>query len=657
MSVDGSPALRNRVAHTWQVTRSRLFGDRLGLVVFLASVVFLGLCWRIGFFLTDSHTVANLLANVADGRLEVTAAPYSLTATSQPGLVEVGGKLFGRNYGQVYLAVPIVWLLEGLMTLLDLRILLAGAWSLAIFALGRTAAAAFDRSVLAEAGAIGGAVAILIAILARSAIPDVQLHLVALQLTTILVAAAGATVLYRLLAMVENPRVGLVAGLALILATPLGFWGTLPKRHVYTATLLLLACFWFAMSRETDGRRGTMGRAGAYGAVGFLAAIHAFEAAFMLAALVPIDLATARAAAPRQHATVLLVFLLAISPMLATNVAVAGDPLQPPRQLPSASGGELAPDLGDEAGSPGGGDGSGSDGGTDGGGGDGSDGSSADGGDGTGPPGDDSSILTWFEPLAEVLATVGWIGGYMFDSLVAGVTRLGEPGRLYHVFVRSGWIPGLRYGVNGYETIELTLLESFPLAGALMGLPVLAVDRFRRTGLSLAGGTTQLRAVDALAGGMAVSFVLVYLPLLPLHSMVTLRYVAPAMALLLYGICRLAPVRAAIDAELTTFARWYAATVGLGGLALLSALPVVDPAVGEAFQLHAIVGLGTAVVAAVTVATWPVHRRPDVVATGLALAAGVTTLFLLAAALWHLQYGVYALDVARVVAETLPPIG
>ena len=54
----------------------RLFGDRVGLGVFLVAVVFLGLCWRVGFFITDSKTVANLLANVADGRLAVVETPY-----------------------------------------------------------------------------------------------------------------------------------------------------------------------------------------------------------------------------------------------------------------------------------------------------------------------------------------------------------------------------------------------------------------------------------------------------------------------------------------------------------------------------------------------------------------------------------------------------
>lgn len=264
---------------------------------------------------------------------------------------------------------------------------------------------------------------------------------------------------------------------------------------------------------------------------------------------------------------------------------------------------------------------------------------------------------SWIAPLVEILATVGWIAGYMLDTLVAGLGTLRDPGRLFHVFVRSGWIPGLRYAVNGYEAIELALFEAFPVAAALLSWPVLAVDRIRQTGQVLAGRASDLRAVDALAGAMAAVFLLVYLPLLPLHSMVTLRYVVPAMPLLLYLVCRLAPVRAAISEAGETLGRWYAGTVALGTLLLVAGLPVIDPAVGEAFQLHALLGLATAAVAVAVLATWPGHRDRRLVAVGLAIPAGVTTLFLLAAALWHLQYGQYALDVARVLAETLPPIG
>lgn len=644
-----------RLRTGWCRARTAVFGDRLGLLVFLVAVVFLGLCWRVGFFITDTKTVANLLANVADGRLAVVETPYSLTAAGQPGLVEVDGQLYGRNYGQVYLATPIVWLLDGLTLIVDLRLLLAGLWSLAVVALGWTAARTFDRPGLADAGAAAGMASAVLAVLLRSALPAVDLHIVALPLTTILVAAVGATALYRLLALVDGWRVGLAAGLGLILATPVGFWGTLPKRHVYTATALLLVCYSFALARRSGGRRATLARAGAYGAVAITAAIHSFEGAFMLAVLLPFDLATARSATLRQHVAVLLVFLLALSPMLATNLAIAGDPLQPPRQLPDAGESGLPPDLGDEAGTPPAGGGTGGSAG-DGGGGNTQTGS--DDGGGTDGSGSESGgpALTVPAPLVEFLATVGWIVGYMWRTLLSGLASLQEPGRLYHVFVRSGWIPSLSYAVNDYEAIELALLEAMPIAGALLGLPVLVADRLRET-LPDGDPTGRLTAVDALAGTLAVVFLLIYLPLLPLFSMLTLRYALPAMPLLLYLICRLGPVRTAIRTAPASLGRSYWFFLIVGGAGLLVGLPVVDPAVGEAFQLHALLGLVGAAAAALAIGSWPLHRDGRLVAPGLALPAALTTLFLAAAALWHFQYGAYALDLARVLAEALPAIG
>jgi uncharacterized membrane protein YgcG len=641
---------------------ARLFGDRVGLGVFLVALVFLGLCWRVGFFITDSKTVANLLANVADGRLAVVETPYSITAVGQPGLVEVDGEFFGRNYGQVYLAVPLVWALDLLGTLVDLRVLLAGLWSLAVVALGRTAAGLLDRPRLADLGALVGVGTVLVALLAtpRSYPFDEPVPLVALQLATLLAAAVGATVLYRLLSLVDGRRVGLAAGLALVLATPVGFWGTLPKRHVFSASLLLLAVFWFALGRRSAGRQRTLARAGAYGALGFLAAIHPFEAVFMLAVLGPLDLATSLDSSVRTHAVVAVVFLVATGPMLATNAAIAGDAFSPPRTLPDASSGGLPTDLGDQAGSPdggGGGGGSGTGGGSGGDGGGGGSGGGGGGGGGGGLP-----LAEWFQPLAGVLATAAWIGGYMRDAFVAGLAALGEPGRLYHVFVRSGWIPTVDYATNDFEAVELALLEVLPLAGTLLAVPALATSWLRRR-ISEVGDDRRLRTrpspdpVDLLAAGMATVFVLVYLPLVPLKSMVTLRYLLPAMPLVVYLVCRLGPVRTAVAEETERLARGYLATLAIGGLGYLIVFGVIDPAVGEALQFHALVGLATAAVALVAVASWPVHRDARAVAVGLAVPAAATTLFLCSAALWQFQYGTYAVDLARIVAESLPAIG
>jgi len=258
---------------------------------------------------------------------------------------------------------------------------------------------------------------------------------------------------------------------------------------------------------------------------------------------------------------------------------------------------------------------------------------------------------------------IAWIGSNLVEYFTAGLAVLPDVERLYHTFLRSGWIPtGVSYHVNDFEAVELAFLEALPLAGVLLSVPVLALQRARQWSSQAAVAAasvapTDWRPVDVLAAAMALVFVIVYLPLLPLHSMITLRYVVPAMPLVLYLCCRLAPVRAGITGAPSTLAGAYLGTVVLGGLGYLLALPLIDPAVGEAFQLHALVGLATAAVAAVTVATWPLHRRPKAVAVGVAIPAAATTLFLVFAALWHVPYGSFALDLSRVVAGLLPPLG
>lgn len=647
----------------------RLFGDGGGLAVCLGTLVLLGASWRVGFFITDSTTVANTLANVADGRLAVVDAPYSLTATGQPGLKAVDGQLYGRNYGHVYLAVPLLWGLDAASALVDLRLLLAAGWSLSVVGLGRVAARLLGRHALGPVGAVAGLCAFLAALALASPLPAVDRPLVALQLSTILVAALAATVTYRLLAWTSGPRVGLVGGLGLILATPVGLWGTVPKRHVLTAAAVLLAAYWFAVSRGTAGRESMLARAGAYGVFGLLAAVHPFEAAFMVAVLAPIDLLTAPSNGLRPLAVVVLVFSLSVAPMLATNAAISGNPMEPPRLL-SGAGGGLTPDLGDEATPPArngdGGDGSTSGGGADGGG----DAAGSDpGGGGTGggePDGEGNPFTALLDPVVGlvgvVLGRVLWIGDYMVGSLEAGIAALLEPDRLYHVFVRSGWIPDLNYHANDFEAVELAMLEALPVAGALAWLPVVAVGRLRRGTRSLVAGLrdglgSPVRQTDLLVGSFAVTFVLIYLPMLPLHSMITLRYVLPAMALLVYVVCRLAPVVAAIEAAPRALAAGYLGTVALGTVGVGLVLVVLDPAVGEAVQLHALVGVGTALLAGATAAAWPVHRDARIAALGVAVPAGATTVFLVFAVLAYFPSGRFALDLVRLAASVLPAVG
>ncbi len=644
-----------------------LFGDRAGTAVFLAAVLFGMASWRVGIFVTDTTTVVNTLVNVADGHLAVTKSPFALTLGSQPGLVESGGQFYGRNYGQVFLALPILWALDGLSAVADPRLLLAGGWCLGVAAMGHRVAAVLDRPRLAVVGQVAALFLFAGSLVTATELPRSHLPLVALQATTILGAAVVALGLYRLLSRFHGRRVGVAAGLGAVLATPVGFWASIPKRHVLSAAVFVVVLYWFAVTREGTDRRTVALRAGMYALVGLFAFLHPFEAAFCLLVLAPLDLLTASTNSPRVLAGLAAALVLGLVPLFVVDTLISGNPLRTPRMLPSVATDAsvpLGPDLGGGGGAGPGGGGTGggaaSGGGGDGGGAGG--GGGRTGGGGAGGGGVLDALLALLPaPLLAAVDTVSLVVGNLYWALDAGFYAALEPDRLYHVFVRSGYIPDVRYVVNDFETVELAWIEAFPLAAALVWLPVTAVRRLR-TGVPSRVLDGEKRQTDVLAVMLGVVFTLAYLSRLPLYTQVTLRYLLPVMPLALYGVARLGAVRRGVRAG-----GWlpgtYAGTMVAGSFLAVVALPVLGLAVGEAVQLHALVGLVTAALVATTVVSWPVHEDGRTVAVALGVAGAVTTLFVLLSALSYFPYheaamgsvgeGSYALDVVRVVAEAV----
>jgi len=247
-------------------------------------------------------------------------------------------------------------------------------------------------------------------------------------------------------------------------------------------------------------------------------------------------------------------------------------------------------------------------------------------------------------------------------NLASGLAVLTMPERLWHTFVRSGTIPNVRYVTNGYETVELALLEAMPILGALAVLPVLVARRLR----ALADRSAQdfdprrwtaTRQTDLLVVSLAVVLTVVYLPRLPLHSMLTVRYLHPVVALGAYGVCRLPAVRAGVSAS-----RWLAtaflASLFLALAVLLGGITGFDLAVGEAVQYTALWNLAAATVCGAAVVGWTVSDRvPDrAVAAGLALPAGFAAGYLLMSGFVYFRYGGYAFDLVRLLADTLPTL-
>lgn len=600
-----------------------LFGDRRGLALFLAAIVVLGSLWRVGFFIADSVAIANTLFNVAAGTLEVRESPFSLTVGTQPGLHIVDGRLYGRNYGQVLVATPILLALRGVAAIAEPRLVVLGCWSLAGLGLGRVLGDILDSRRLRYATTGIVAVVFGIGVLGGTTLPSRDLPIVALQLVTLLAVGVTTVAVYRVVRLVHGWRVGTAAGAGVLLATPLSFWATIPKRHTITAAAIAVSIYWFALSR-TPGPRSTAARAGVYVILGLFATVHAFEAAVLVAVLVPIDLLTAPRNDHRTIAAVGVAFTLSLLPLAVVNALISGNPLKPPRLLESVDVGVDPPAFG---GDPGGGGGDGSGGGTGSGGG----------------------------PLATVLALGGdvlRIPRYLLDSAIAGVGALTEPGRLWHVFVRSGHIPGVEYAKTSYEAVELTVLESFPLLGALAWLPVAGFRRIRR-GTRTAGAAT---ATDLLVGGWIVVFVLVYLPLLPLHSQITARYLTPLAPLGIYAVARLVPIRSAIETAPRTLGVGFAASTTVLSLGLVLAIHVLDLAVGEAVQLHGLLGLLAGTSLALVTAAWRSHRDERAVLLGLLVAAGLGASFLILSAFVYFRYGGSVLDPARILAALLPSL-
>ena len=681
-----------------------LFGDRYGLVLWLALLVTLGATWRIGVFITDTYATANTLVALSQGSLAVTEIRYSLTLGSQPGLHRFEGLLYGRNYGQLAVAVPFVWLLEGLSVLADPRLLLAGLWSgLGLVLVDQTSRLPhFARTRTLTAGSLAVAVLFTGTLLTATDLPRDQLVLAAYQLSTLVAAATAGLVFYRLLSLLHGRRVGLAGGVALGVATPVGFWATLPKRHTFVAMLTLATVYAFAVSRHRTGGRGALrARAGAYALAGFVTWTHAFEALFLVATLALVDALTAQSNSPRRLLVIGLALLVASTPMLATNYAISGNPAEPPRLLPNVGGGdvEFVPDnfpgaggeaTGDAGGESAGGTGGESDGASaDSGGGDeATDGSgtessggtsSSAAGSGAGPSADDSAtdgqlplITPALGAVTAALSKADTISEFTVGAVADGVDVLDDPERLAAIFVRSGNLPGVNNAANDYETIDLALTEAMPLLGAFAVFPVLLGRRLQRrlgdartaseqpTLQSLSPSTlSPTRQTDLLVAALAVVMTVIYLSRLPLHSMLTVRYIHPVVPLAAYGVARIPAVRGAATDAPRWLAGSYLCSVGLGLLVVLGGVLALDLAVGEAVQFHALANLATAALGASAVVgrtVVPERVSEWTTALGLALPAGFTTAYVFLGALVYFRYGTYAFDLVRVLAGSLPSL-
>ena len=644
-------AARERLARARSVALRVCVGTRMGLVVFLATLAFLALYWRLGVFITDNYTLLNALVSLSEGSLEVREAVYGGTLET-PGMGLRDGQYYGRNYGQIAFALPFLWALEGLATVADPGLVLPMCWALVVVALGRETGRVLDRPVLGTTtGAICGLAGFAANIAMARPFPGQLLPVAALQLSSMVAAALAVTLLHRLVARLHGRRAGVAAAGVTALATPVGFWAVVPKRHVTAIALVLGACYALARSRadpSPDDLVSPLGfRAAAYGLVGLFTWVHGGEAFAAFLALVAVD-APGGEWDRRSVAVVGGVFLLSLLPFLVTNALVTGDPLRPPRMIRS---------FGDV---PGDTIGSGSD----------------NGGGSRGSRGIVERVLVALPPVvvAPLGVTFDRVSILLGQFYSGGIVLVTDPGRLAPVLVRGGDITGVSER-NFDETIYLTVTEAAPVVAGLGALAATGMVTAAGTlGERPAGGVARtLRAVgervrsrlvalgsspagvaDAFCLTSGVLFLLLYLPVLPLHAQVTVRYLLVLYPLAVYGMARQAPLRRAFGTYWRAALWTWAGGVLVGAQLFVAGVTAGSLARGEAMQVHAFAGLAVAGAFGALAATAVVTDRVDwatAVAAGLAAALG--TDFLLLSGLVYFQYGQYALPAAGWIADLL----
>ncbi|WP_336337882.1 hypothetical protein [Haloarcula brevis] len=628
-----TPALSNARQTAYAV----LFGDRIGLTVFLATVVLFGLVWRTAFLITDSYTLANGLYTLSNGQLAMTGAAYG-PGLDTPGANSYGGQWYARNYGVIVLSLPVVFVFDLLAAAVDLRIALVALWALALLALVVQASHYADGDWLLY----GGSVVVLgvfgLNVAVAQPLDAGRIHLYALQLTHLLIAAFSPVVLYRLFARMHTRRLGLLSAVVLTAGTPLAFWAPVPKRHVVTGTVVVCVAYCLYRSRKpADGvliRRRQTFRALSYGLVGLYAWVHSPEALLLCVALALVDFPTAPDNSPRTLIRVGVVFALSLLPFALTNIALFGSPIKPPRMVSKV--GTLS---GEAASSASGGTG---------------------GGSGSGATGSGSDSVGTGRFVTLLASVVGLVESairplaLLEDQLALGLHTVQQrPNDVYHAFVRSGGATGA-LDIDGEESVNLSLLESAPVLAAVVG--ALPVVRRLRLPSSLAARTLSAdRAVDAFAVTTFVGVVLLYTGRLPLHAQVTARYLFPLYPLGVYLVVRLPVVRHSLTRHWRPFLWTVAGTVLLGGQVTVVLVALTVNGIGEAFQLHALLGLGVAV----PLGVWALCGRSEGLtgragAVLLGAATGLSAVFVL---LTCIEY--YALDdtqflpMMRVLGELL----
>lgn len=624
LGVSERRAVPSTAAETARATRRLLFGDELGLIVFLSVFVFTVGTSRLDVFINDTFTLANALAALARFDLALTTFPFGPPDGATPGVVFADGARYGRNYGQVAASLPVYLVLSALTLLFELRPLLIGLWGLVLHW-----TLVVGGRYTGRWGTRGAAAATLIVVLPNLAlanpVPDQFALYAALQVTSAVATAAIGVAFYRFYrSQLGGESAALIAGVA-TLATPVGFFATVPKRHALTVLAVVLGVFFLHRTHavgDDDARRHGY-RFLCYSTVGGMAWIHAGEGLVLLAALACGDVAATRAFRPRDVGVAVAATAVSLLPFFATNYLIAGNPLLPPRALTeyvgqSVGGGEVVSEAV---------------------------------GTGTGSSGSSGSLPR--TPGAVVAALVDTVAG-LLEGLVSVLRRIAsaavvvgtllstefgdtvsaiaDTDRLVEVFLRRGYVREVAY--KRPRAINLSLLESMPALGALTGVVVYGVER--RGADVRRWAASPWVATDVAALVYTVALVALSLPRMPVEGSFTVRYLHPLYALAVYGLLRVPFVRGVVDDHHRSLAAALVGTVVVGLPLYAVGVATLTQVLGEAIQLYASVAVLVGALVAL-VAVVAVHRGTERAAALTALALGVgfgtTTTYLLGSGL------------------------
>lgn len=614
--------------------------DYYTITIFFSILSFLLLTWRIGFIINDNYTLANMLVNLSNGSLSIKQIEFG--AAVSPGTYTDGERLYGRNYGHVFTALVPYILLELIFSVVYPVVAFSAMLSISIVisALGIYKVTGGEGKFLLL-GSLTATGIFLLNITFSSSLASRWTPVIALQLVSIIATSLLGAILYQMLSAMYTRPVAVAAGIAVVVTTPVGFWGTIPKRHAWVALFAVAVLYAVYMGKRAE-IEGTITRYRmlAYGLVGIGTWMDPAEGFLLFIPLMIVDGIDIPNYKLKSNMLVLTVFTVCLLPFFITNMLITGSPLKPPFLLASYSGEETIVLDSEIA-------------------------TSSTQKQNPAPQVENTGDTS--RPITEELRIATEAGAnnilLFTNQFQQGIYSVFDPERAYSVFVRSGYLETV--SARGNSLINLTVLESMPLLGALIVAPLLLAHKlvsdilirvFKSKPVDIdSHQLTPQRAADLFVTIYAILVIIVSLPQLPIHASITVRYLHILYPLGMYGIIRTSAIRRLINTDWRTLVWVYTITVFIGGQIVFALLAVMQASIGEAMQIYAMLALlSSLLIATYSVVVQFLSKIEVVAPIVVGVAAGLTTVFLIISSIELFDYGViHAIPISDMLSEVI----